>query len=102
MPSAFRAPNYHFYGFTDRNFNQYLHSQYILPTSLHIQQTIDETLVSNLYYVGESIGKKFTDRFTDKKSMPKNIYLLHFVDICHITEGIPYANFIGVFICPSV
>ena len=47
------------------------------------KQSINKTLVDNLWFVDGSVGTKFTDTFTDRKTTQKNMYLASFhISIC--------------------
>jgi hypothetical protein len=37
------------------------------------RQSVEKTLVNNLWYAGESIGNKYTNEFIDRQSTPKKI-----------------------------
>jgi hypothetical protein len=40
-----------------------------------------KTFIGNLWTVGESVGKKYTKKFTDGQSVLKKIYSLYFIGI---------------------
>jgi hypothetical protein len=65
-----------------------------------------KTLTGNFWSVNESIGNKFTARFTDiqsaQKKLPASFGRYFSREVCHITNRNIVCNFISVFICPSI
>jgi uncharacterized membrane protein len=56
--------------------------QYIYYRWVHEQkQYIEKTLIGNLWYVGESVGNKYTYGFTNGQSAPNFFYLFYFIGI---------------------